>query len=399
MRTLYLFPILYPYSRFGECFLEEELRYIAPLFDKVVVIPLRKEVPEQKTMPENCTVVEPLMENKLKLVLKALFNLSVARKMIPEFLKEKVYLDRVKFLLWAKGFAECNAIKNSSAIRKIEKSLQPNDVCYFYWGKWSNVLSLFWKGRCHMVSRFHGFGDLWEDIYHEYFPLRKQVLESLARAVFISQKGERYFQQKYPGCRTMYAPLGSFTVGVPEKKRDGIIRIVSCSTIIPLKRVDLILRSLDLLTDMRIEWTHIGGAEVGLDIRFQELQEAVYKKNNNNLTVNLLGTLPHEKVMEYYSNNPFDLFVNLSTVEGVPVSIMEALSCNIAIVATDVGGTCEVVTPETGVLVSANPTEHEVANAVRKCAKLDLNPRAYWEKHFDAEVNYSKFANFLDELD
>lgn len=398
MRTLYLFPILYPYSRFGECFLEEELKYVAPYFAKIVVVPLRKEVSKQKSMPDNCSVVEPLMENKFKLILKALFNPSVAIKMIPEFFREKVYLDKVKLSIWAKGFAECNAIMNSSAIKKIGKSLSTDDVCYFYWGKWSNVLSLFWKGRCNMISRFHGMGDLWEDIYHEYFPLRKQVLKSLDRAVFISQKGERYFQQKYPGCKTMYSPLGSFSIGVPEKNYDGVVRIVSCSTIIPLKRIDLILRSLDLLTDMSIEWTHIGGAEVGLDIRFQELQEAVSKKKNDNLHVNLLGTLPHDKVMEYYGNHPFDLFINLSTSEGVPVSIMEALSCNISVVATDVGGTCEVVTPETGVLVSANPTEQEVANAVRKCVKLDLTPRSYWEKHFDAEVNYSKFALFLNEL-
>lgn len=398
MRTLYLFPILFPYTRFGECFLEEELKYTSKNFDKVVIIPLRKEVPERKPLPENCEVIEPLMEKKTRLFFKALFNPRVLFKMFPEFFSEKVYLDKTKFLVWAKGFAEICAIMNSTAIRRIGRSLNTNDVCYFYWGKWSNALAVFWKGKCHMVSRFHGFGDMWEDSTHEYFPLRKQVLASLDRAVFISKKGESYFQQKYPSSRTMYSPLGSFSVGVPVKKNDGIIRIISCSTIIPLKRIDLILRSLDLLTDLRIEWTHIGGAIVGDDTLFVNLQEAISNKKNDNLKVVLLGSMLHNKVMEFYGKNTFDIFINLSTSEGVPVSIMEALSCDISIVATDVGGTSEVVTPETGVLVSANPSEEEVADAVRKCAGMNLTPRAYWEKHFDAEKNYSAFASFINEV-
>ena len=398
MRTSYLFPIQFPYTRFGECFLEEELKYTSKCFDKVVIIPLRKEVPSQKPLPSNCEVKEPLMENRYTMVLSAVFNWSVFKMMLPEFFKEKVFLDKKKFFVFAKGYAESNVIMNSKTVRDVGHSLSADDVCYFYWGKWSNVISVFWKGRCHLISRFHGTGDLWEDRYHEYFPLRKQVLTVLDKAVFISRKGEMYFQQKYPGCSTMYSPLGSFSVDVPVKRNDGIIRIVSCSTIIPLKRIDLILRSLDLLTDLRIEWTHIGGAIVGDDTLFVNLQKAISEKKNDNLRVNLLGSLSHDKVMELYSKTPFDIFINLSTSEGVPVSIMEAISCDIAIVATDVGGTSEVCTPETGVLVSANPTAQEVADAIRKCLKLKLSPRAYWESHFDATVNYTEFASFLNNL-
>ena len=399
MRTLYLFPILFPYTRFGECFLEEELKYTSKCFDKVVIIPLRKEVPERKPLPNNCTVEPPLMESKKSIFLKALFNWAVYCKMIPEFFREKVFLDKAKFSVWLRGFAESNIIMNSEPVRRIGKELQSNDVCYFYWGKWSNIIAAYWKGRCHFVSRFHGTGDLWEDIYHEYFPLRKQVLESLDKAVFISQSGEKYFQKKYPGCKTMYSPLGSVSVGVPTKLNDGVIRVVSCSTIIPLKRVDLIFKSLNMLRDMKIEWTHIGGAVVGDDTLFKELLANIKSSNNRNLTVNLVGSLPHDEVMEYYSHHSYDAFINLSISEGVPVSIMEAISCDIPIVATDVGGTCEVVTPETGVLVSANPTEYEVAEAVKRCVLNNkYTPRLYWESHFNAQVNYERFAICLANL-
>jgi glycosyltransferase involved in cell wall biosynthesis len=338
------------------------------------------------------------MENKFYLVVKILFNWSVFRKMMPELYKEKVIFDKAKLAVWLKGLAESNVIMNSKSIHRIGRLLLPDDVCYFYWGKWSNIISVFWKGRCHLVSRFHGTGDLWEDIYNEYFPLRKKVLKALDFAIFISKSGEHYFQQKYPGCKTLYSPLGTVSVGVPLPKKDEIVRVVSCSTIIALKRVYLIFRSLNLLDDLQIEWTHIGGAIVGDDSLYKELNNEIAADKKEHLKVNLVGSLPHDKVMEYYAEHPFDIFINMSTSEGVPVSIMEALSCNIAIVATNVGGTCEVVTPETGVLVSPNPTEQEVAKAIRKCLKTNLAPRKYWETHFDADNNYNSFAQFLSSL-
>ena len=398
MRTLYLFPIQFPYTRFGECFLEEELKYTAKCFDKVVIVPLRKEVPQQKPLPENCIVEEPLMENKFWLVVKSIFNGAVFCKMFPELFKEKVLFDRVKLAVWLKGYLESNVIMNSKVVRKIGRSIQPNDVCYFYWGKWSNIIAAYWNGRCHLVSRFHGTGDMWEDAYHEYFPIRKKVLSALDKAVFISQGGEKYFQKKYPGCKTMYSPLGSVSVGVPAKINDGVIRVVSCSTIISLKRVDLIFKALNLLEDLQIEWTHIGGAIVGDDSLFKALEQEIADNKKEHLRVKLVGSLPHEKVMQYYAEHHFDVFMNMSTSEGVPVSIMEALSCDIAVVATNVGGTCEVVTPETGVLVSSNPTPQEIAVAVRNCINTKHSPRKYWESHFNAQVNYTDFAHFLLSL-
>lgn len=52
--------------------------------------------------------------------------------------------------------------------------------------------------------------------------------------------------------------------------------------------------------------------------------------------------------------NDFDLFVNMSLSEGIPVSIMEAISFGIPIIATNVGGNAEIVNDETGVLIPVN---------------------------------------------
>ena len=60
------------------------------------------------------------------------------------------------------------------------------------------------------------------------------------------------------------------------------------------------------------------------------------------------------------------MFINLSSSEGIPVSIMEAQSFGIPVIATNVGGSGEIVVSETGVLVDENRTEASVLLSLNK---------------------------------
>ena len=93
-----------------------------------------------------------------------------------------------------------------------------------------------------------------------------------------------------------------------------------------------------------------------------------------------------------------DVFINVSTNEGVPVSIKEAISYDIPVIATNVGGTSEVVTPETGLLLSSNPRPEEIKEAILKIDTLDLSPREFWAENYNADINYRLFAQMLTKL-
>ena len=120
--------------------------------------------------------------------------------------------------------------------------------------------------------------------------------------------------------------------------------------------------------------------------------------SRTNVRIILAGRMSNGEVLHYYETHSFDVFVNVSTNEGVPVSIMEAISYNIPAVATDVGATSEVVTPNSGVLVSENPTIEEIKNAIVKAVTSKIEPRVFWDEMFNAENNYRKWAKTLWEL-
>ena len=40
MKKLYLFTVKYPYTKYAECFLEDEIEYLSRKFDQVQIIPL-----------------------------------------------------------------------------------------------------------------------------------------------------------------------------------------------------------------------------------------------------------------------------------------------------------------------------------------------------------------------
>jgi len=94
-----------------------------------------------------------------------------------------------------------------------------------------------------------------------------------------------------------------------------------------------------------------------------------------------------------------DVFINVSESEGVPVSIMEAMSCHIPIIAPDVGGIKDMVIDEyNGILLSGDPDINEIAVGLEKIeyfknSKIRENAYALYLDKYNAKRNYEEFIN------
>lgn len=190
----------------------------------------------------------------------------------------------------------------------------------------------------------------------------------------------------------------------PETDDPAEYRIVTCSNCVRLKRLDLLLACYAKgLIPQNIRWTHIGdGVE-------WERQSAIAEKINEKLgraAVEFIGRLNNLDVLELYRKEHFDLFLNVSTVEGLPVSVMEALSMGIPVLATDVGGTHEVVDESCGGLLPAALTPELLAQAVTEFfaqpeetvrQKREQAARR-WRERFDAGRNVPALIRCFDSL-
>ncbi|MBA3900251.1 MAG: glycosyltransferase, partial [Bacteroidetes bacterium] len=102
----------------------------------------------------------------------------------------------------------------------------------------------------------------------------------------------------------------------------------------------------------------------------------------------------------FYEENYVDLFINVSETEGIPVSIMEAQSAAIPVLATNVGGTSEIVDNENGFLIDKDFEVAKIAESIEKyftshfSHQEEKRKKSYqnWQKKYDAKKIYAEFA-------
>jgi colanic acid/amylovoran biosynthesis glycosyltransferase len=133
----------------------------------------------------------------------------------------------------------------------------------------------------------------------------------------------------------------------------------------------------------------------------REIDEYCTANLDNNIKRVFKGKTNNNDILNYYLDKQPDLFINLSKSEGVPLSIMEAMSCSIPVLATNVGGTSEIVSNKNGVLLETNFNDKVVAKEIEKIYFQDEDTRdtlraesfKTWRSLCNAEKNYNKFID------
>ena len=227
------------------------------------------------------------------------------------------------------------------------------------------------------------------------------------KLVFISRDGMDYYRENFEiddsKCLLSY-------LGVKEGKRperpcaDGPIKILSFSYMSPVKRVDRIIDALSLTDGIKAEWTHIGSGMLADELKEKAEREL---KGKENIKYELKGYMNHDDAMEYISDNSFDFLLNVSSSEGLPVTMMECMARGMPVIATDVGGVCETVeNGKNGFMLKPDFTDGELVSAIKAYAEMSADERrkmsdcAYekWRNCFDCRKNYLEFCEEILSL-
>lgn len=292
-------------------------------------------------------------------------------------------------------------------VREIEKKLHTKGdvLLYSYWMyEVAYVAAKLKKNHpeSRFVTRCHGYDLYGERHVNSYLPYRRFILNQADLVCPISDNGKRYLHDCFAGQyddKISVMRLGTVRkaeILETQQKEEGIV-LVSCSNLVEVKRVHLIISALKKC-DRKVIWYHFGDGEL------RDSLERQAEKLPNNIRYKFMGYRTNEEVQRFYANHYIDAFVNVSKSEGIPVSVMEAESYGIPIIATDVGGTSEIVHDgENGVLLKVDFSDEDLLSAIENVL---LNSEKYrvdalhtWQVMSDANVTYSDFYKSLEELE
>jgi len=411
-RRILLFTNSFPFGD-GEAFLEEEIKEWSKNYDVMItILPILNNTGKIRGVPKNINVDTDLC-NELKIYEKYVVVLFPIIFFNPFFWKELMtfpssffQVKKIRKIIAVSIFS--SVISNYLKKKYLPELKKKNTILYSFWFYYASYGGALLKRKgfdFSLFTRAHG-SDIFqnrEDTAY-YIPYRRFPIWKYFEKIFpVSKKGAEYLEenQKIPREKISVSYLGvKISKYVCEATVGKSLSIVSCSNMISLKRIHLIIDSIasygKMHQDISISWFHIGDGPT-----MHEISElAMSKLVPLNIEYKLLGQFSSVEVLDFYKHNKIDCFVTTSESEGLPVTIMEALAFGIPVIATDVGGITEAVDDSVGVILDKYFLPEDFEKGLNKMFDFkDKNKRksiSEWAyQKFNAEVNYKRFIDTL----
>lgn len=287
-----------------------------------------------------------------------------------------------------------------------------SELIYTYWCHHMTLTAVNLKKKyphLKVLTRFHG-----HDLYNErmsggWQPFHGEIMAWCDQLIFACEAGRYYAQEHWRQSlksKFITAYLGCRPFPHVQKQSADRLTLLSCSNMIPLKRVGRIIEALTKLPrDMSVQWHHVGGGELEQSLYIQAQQEL---SSRPNISWKFWGQVTNEALPSLYEKICPELLILLSESEGgAPVSIQEVFSMGIPAIGTAVGGIPELIqTGETGYLLSSDPSPTEVADAITAFynttpeQRQNMKNASYtlWKNKFDAKRNAEQFIHLLNTL-
>lgn len=393
--TLYYLSATYPYG-LGESYFELELKVISQKFDQIHIIPAIGSEEIMRFIPSNANVT-CFKESGKGFNIKNEF--LALRIMFREFIRSRTKLKylanwRTQRALFMKANSMADFLDANFNFK------EEGNIFYSLWmNDWALALAILKvRGRIGKFSfRVNGF-----DIYDErsdlgFIPFRNFIYSKCNKIYTVSHEAKKYIDVKYGmQHKTVTAHFGTEDIGISSVNHLPVFRILSCSRLVPLKNVIQIAKVVANL-DFPVEWMHHGdGPELSRILMITETFPKHIRFIHSSMTNSHMEALMKQKEF-----SP-DVFISLSTTEGLPVTFINVLSMGVPIISTDVGGCKEVVNEITGVLLAPVENDENVIDAIKYFRKnseemIDrrIQIRKFWLENFMDQVRYEEFANHL----
>lgn len=410
-KKLYILSDQYPYGFGEDTFIIPEIEVLREAFDITLISAASKNMVMQHRLPKQFEEIKilrycPWEENSL-LFFKYFLLFWIRKDCLAE--AKDIICTRRKVLLriWKSMFFYANAESLYRWIKKNDVIDQTEGIYYSYWYN-DRVLAMTMHRdeypALRIMARAHGY-DLFDERVKGTLrqPFKKIMDSQIDHIMFVSNYNLNYYTKKVGTVNSKKYSVQR--IGAPEADkfpeiidRRKIFRLVSCSSLIKLKRIPLIIDALKSIEDIKIEWIHFGS---GSDAK--EVEKYAQNSLQDNIQFHFKGYVPRDEIYNYYASSFVHCFINVSETEGSPVSIQEALAFGIPVIATDVGGVSEMIDGN-GYLLAADPSAEVVAESIRKIysmSEMEYNTLrekslTIWRREYDLNKNMSSLLKVFE---
>ena len=229
-------------------------------------------------------------------------------------------------------------------------------------------------------------------------PFRVYCFNQVSKVFVVSKKGAEYTRGLNICPEKVMANYSGLNDYGFTREFKGDIRIISCSNLIKLKRINIIIEALREI-DIPITWKHFGDGEQRTELT------RIAKELPDHVKWSFEGHVSHDNLMKVYTDEHWTCFLHMSESEGLPLALAEAMSFGIPVIACEVGGVSEIVSEKEGYLLPKNVDPEKVCNIIKEIStdqmlqkQLSKNAREKYLKHFSAQKNYSSFVKYVKEF-
>jgi glycosyltransferase involved in cell wall biosynthesis len=301
-----------------------------------------------------------------------------------------------------------NPIQDFKAMREIKKAIldfKP-DLVSCHSSKAGFLTRLVIRNKIPTIFTAHGWGfDPGTPFWRKILILTEKIAAHFCQKIICVSNFHKNLALKYK-----IAPLEKLIViynGVEIKKtqnsklknENSKMKIVFLGRLVAQKDPMLLIKAfkkLPLEIKNKTEILIIGEG------RKRKILEKFIKKNDLKNFVKILGEIEREKVFSILKNS--DIFVLTSNWEGIPRSILEAMSFGLPIIASEVGGIKELINSKCGILIKkGNINELKLAlekllnnSSLRK--KMGKNALIRIQKKFSLKRMLEKTYQLYQEI-
>jgi len=411
-KNLFIFSGAFPFFG-GEQFLDDEFEELSKVDSNIVIICIsdaEKKTEQKRSFINNNAHYIEIKLNKLEKILsiRYLFFPEVIQE-IPNIYKRNRFRQKIQILkIILLDFAKARKIYSQSfpIIQKYSVEKEDQNLFYSYWHDIRAIGMTMMKKRFNkskFIARAHGWDVYFERQNPPYLSFKEYLFTKLNSTILISNDAHEYIKDRFSHIenKLVVQKLGKNNSRhyITKKMDKTHFIICSCSSIIKIKRLDRIIKSLRLIEIPNVKWIHFG------DGPLIEGMKTLAEKELKHISFEFRGNCSNSTILDFYAENFVDIFINLSSSEGIPVSIMEAISSGIPVIATNVGGTKEIINKKNGYLINKDLecsnislilTEH-FNKTHEEIIEMRKNAREYWFKNYNASKNYKRFIHFLNE--